>query len=198
MRQGQQNKQRSRRGNGGGRKNSNSATRSYDSNGPDVKIRGTAAHVAEKYNSLARDALSSGDIVMAENYLQHAEHYNRIVAGIQAQNNEKRAALASQVPNVSNEDDASTATDLSDAPQPGLDSASANNAKNDSDSDVTKVDDDSDEKSTKTVKRRPRRTMRRPRPVDVKSDDGGDAPKPSKKNDSDNVDDQALPAFLLS
>jgi len=50
-----------------------------------VKIRGSAAHVHEKYLQLARDANSSGDRVMAENYLQHAEHYFRILAAQQAQ-----------------------------------------------------------------------------------------------------------------
>ncbi|MBP1885153.1 hypothetical protein J2Z50_003443 [Ensifer mexicanus] len=50
-----------------------------------MKIRGTAQHIAEKYAALARDAQSSGDRVMAENYLQHAEHYNRIIAAAQAQ-----------------------------------------------------------------------------------------------------------------
>ena len=59
--------------------------RTIDSNGPDVKIRGNAHHVYEKYLQLARDANSSGDRVMAENYLQHAEHYNRIIAAAQAQ-----------------------------------------------------------------------------------------------------------------
>ena len=52
-------------------------------NGPDVKIRGTAHHVGEKYLQLARDAQSSGDPVMAESYLQHAEHYFRIIAAAQ-------------------------------------------------------------------------------------------------------------------
>jgi hypothetical protein len=50
-----------------------------------VKIRGTAAHIAEKYLSLARDAMASGDTVMAESYLQHAEHYNRIIMAAQSQ-----------------------------------------------------------------------------------------------------------------
>jgi hypothetical protein len=50
-----------------------------------VKIRGTAAHIAEKYMSLARDALASGDMVAAESYLQHAEHYNRIIMAAQQQ-----------------------------------------------------------------------------------------------------------------
>ena len=82
MRQGQQN----RRGRGrGGRRTQNPLTRNYESNGPDVKIRGTAAHVAEKYGSLARDALSSSDPVTAENYFQHAEHYNRIIMAAQLQ-----------------------------------------------------------------------------------------------------------------
>lgn len=79
MRQSQKsNRTRSR-----GRKPSNPLSRSYDSNGPDVKIRGTASHIAEKYQSLARDALASGDMVMSENYYQHAEHYLRIIAAAQ-------------------------------------------------------------------------------------------------------------------
>ena len=82
MRQGQQNNKRMRNRN---RKGPNPLTRSYESNGGDVKIRGTALHVAEKYVQLARDAQSSGDRVVGENYLQHAEHYYRIVAAAQAQ-----------------------------------------------------------------------------------------------------------------
>ena len=81
MRQGQQN----RRGRGRGRKPQNPLARSFESNGPDVKIRGTAAHIAEKYMSLARDSLASGDMVAAESYLQHAEHYNRIIMAAQTQ-----------------------------------------------------------------------------------------------------------------
>ncbi|MBZ9671677.1 DUF4167 domain-containing protein [Mesorhizobium sp. B2-1-8] len=96
MRPQQQNRRmRGRNNNGGGggnnnnnnnnRKGPNPLTRNYESNGPDVKIRGSAQQIAEKYATLARDAQSSGDRVMAENYLQHAEHYNRIIAAAQAQ-----------------------------------------------------------------------------------------------------------------
>jgi uncharacterized protein DUF4167 len=81
MRQGQQN----RRGRGRGRKPQNPLARNYESNGPDVKIRGTAAHIADKYMSLARDALASGDMIAAESYFQHAEHYNRIIMAAQSQ-----------------------------------------------------------------------------------------------------------------
>ncbi|MCV6547335.1 MAG: DUF4167 domain-containing protein [Cohaesibacter sp.] len=92
MRQGQKNN----RMRGRGRKPSNPLTRSYDSNGPDVKIRGTANHIAEKYQSLARDALASGDIVMAENYYQHAEHYLRIIASAQANSREQQSDQRNQ------------------------------------------------------------------------------------------------------
>jgi hypothetical protein len=66
------------------RRGPNPLTRSYESNGPDVKIRGNAHHIAEKYLQLARDAHTSGDPVAAENYLQHAEHYYRLIAAAQA------------------------------------------------------------------------------------------------------------------
>ncbi|WP_108663430.1 DUF4167 domain-containing protein [Acuticoccus kandeliae] len=71
-------------------KNSNPLARSYESNGPDVKIRGSALQIADKYSQLARDAQSSGDRVMAENYFQHAEHYYRIVAQAYEQSNSQQ------------------------------------------------------------------------------------------------------------
>jgi hypothetical protein len=81
MRNGQNKRMRGRnRG-----KSHNPLTRVYESNGPDIKIRGTANHVAEKYVQLARDAQSSGDPVAAENYYQHAEHYFRMIAAVQEQ-----------------------------------------------------------------------------------------------------------------
>ncbi len=83
MRPGQNNKRM--RGRPNGRKGPNPLTRSYESSGPDVKIRGTAQHIGEKYLQLARDAQTSGDPVMAESYLQHAEHYFRLIAGAQQQ-----------------------------------------------------------------------------------------------------------------
>src|SRR5476651_2393785 len=72
-------------GGGGGGGGGNNPNRTYDSNGPEIKIRGSASHVYEKYLQLARDANSGGDRVMAENYLQHAEHYYRIMAAAAAQ-----------------------------------------------------------------------------------------------------------------
>jgi hypothetical protein len=72
-------------GGGGGGHHHNPLTRVYESNGPDVKIRGTAHHIAEKYLQLARDAQGSGDPVTAENHFQHAEHYLRMIAAAQEQ-----------------------------------------------------------------------------------------------------------------
>jgi hypothetical protein len=89
MRNGQQHHHKRMRGRNNqqhhNRRNQNPLTRVYESNGPDVKIRGTANHVAEKYLQLARDAQSSGDPVSAENYFQHAEHYFRLIAAAQEQ-----------------------------------------------------------------------------------------------------------------
>jgi len=83
----QQNRRMRGRSNNNGNRNRmpNPLTRNYESNGPDVKIRGNAQHIADKYTTLARDAQASGDRVKAENYLQHAEHYVRIILSAQPQ-----------------------------------------------------------------------------------------------------------------
>ena len=81
-----QNKQWEGRRNSG--HNHNPSTRTYESIGPDVRVRGSASLVAEKYLQLARDAQTSGDLIAAEGYLQHAEHYNRLVQAAQEQSHE--------------------------------------------------------------------------------------------------------------
>jgi hypothetical protein len=88
-------------GNGGGGNGGSGGynpNRTFDSSGPEIKIRGSASHVYEKYLQLARDANSSGDRVMAENYLQHAEHYYRIMAAAAAQQAQYAAQQAAQNP----------------------------------------------------------------------------------------------------
>ncbi|MEM6414061.1 MAG: DUF4167 domain-containing protein [Pseudomonadota bacterium] len=62
--------------------------RAFDSNGPDVRIRGTANQIHDKYIGLARDAASASDRVKAENYLQHAEHYFRVIRSMQPSSQE--------------------------------------------------------------------------------------------------------------
>ena len=98
---------RSRNRGGNNRKSGPNRSQVFDSNGPEVRIRGTAHQICEKYMTLAKDAASSGDPVMAESYLQHAEHYQRMINSW----NEQAQALGQQQQaeeksgNVQDEDD---------------------------------------------------------------------------------------------
>jgi len=102
---------------GGGNISSNSGGsnihRNFDSNGPDVKIRGTASHIFERYCQLARDANSAGDRVGAENFLQHAEHYFRIMLAQGTAPGQQRPNPANPAPNGNGQPQGS-------APQPGM------------------------------------------------------------------------------
>ncbi len=87
MRHGSSNNRRSRnRGGTSPRKSNNQKTQVFDSNGPDVRIRGTAFQVSEKYVALAKDAQGAGDMVLYQSYLQHAEHYQRMINTWEAEN----------------------------------------------------------------------------------------------------------------
>lgn len=87
MRQGSNN-QNNRRGRGRGHVHNNNPRRNnyghrnqnYDSNGPLGRIRGTAKQIYDKYLQQAKDAVSSGDRILAESLHQHADHYGRLVA----------------------------------------------------------------------------------------------------------------------
>ena len=67
------------RGRGGNKRHGNVRNQTFESNGPGVKVRGSAQQVLDKYLALARDASSSGDRIMAESYFQFAEHYFRLL-----------------------------------------------------------------------------------------------------------------------
>ena len=93
------NKQRSRNkpGNNGNQHNQqrrpnmgNIINRVFESAGPDGKVRGTPQQIIDKYQLLARDAQLAGDRVAAESYLQHAEHYSRLLGDAQRQQQESR------------------------------------------------------------------------------------------------------------
>lgn len=88
-----------RRGGGG------SHRQTFDSNGPSVRIRGTAAQINEKYLTMARDASSSGDRVLAESYLQHAEHYFRILNQDAEARQARMAKMQAEAEADSDEDD---------------------------------------------------------------------------------------------
>jgi hypothetical protein len=70
---------------GGGGGHGNHPNRTLESNGPDIKIRGSASHLYEKYVQLSRDASTSGDRVLSESYAQYAEHYYRMLRAMQPQ-----------------------------------------------------------------------------------------------------------------
>ena len=115
MRNGQNNNKRMRNRNNNNNNNNNNnrrgqnpMTRVFESNGPDIKIRGTASHVAEKYVQLARDARSSGDPVAAENYYQHAEHYFRLIAAAQEQfrQNQPQPRTENEMPSEDSDEEA--------------------------------------------------------------------------------------------
>jgi hypothetical protein len=90
------NKQRSRNKPGGNgshnqrQRMGNIVNRVFESAGPDGKVRGTPQQIIDKYQALARDAQVSGDRVAAENYLQHSEHYSRLLGEAQRQQMENR------------------------------------------------------------------------------------------------------------
>lgn len=79
-----------------GAKGGYSPNRVFESNGPDVKLRGTATQLHEKYLALARDAQSSGDRVAAEGYFQYAEHYQRVLSAVHEQNGNAAAPPRSE------------------------------------------------------------------------------------------------------
>jgi hypothetical protein len=123
MRNGQNNNKRMRNRNNnnrndGNRRGQNPMTRVFESNGPDIKIRGTASHVAEKYVQLARDARSSGDPVAAENYYQHAEHYFRLIAAAQEQfrQNQPQPRTENEMPSEDGDDDSESFSNFGQEP----------------------------------------------------------------------------------
>ncbi len=104
------------RGRNSNRRNGPSRNHTFDSNGPSVRIRGNASQVHEKYLAMARDASSSGDRIAAENYLQHAEHYYRILAA-QREEAEARAAASQQTQRSNGNGNGSGRRSRQDQPQ---------------------------------------------------------------------------------
>ncbi|PIW25870.1 MAG: hypothetical protein COW30_17750 [Rhodospirillales bacterium CG15_BIG_FIL_POST_REV_8_21_14_020_66_15] len=80
------------RGRGGNKRHGNVRNQTFESNGPGVKVRGSAQQVLDKYLTLARDASSSGDRIMAESYFQFAEHYFRLLNVDDQRNGERGGA----------------------------------------------------------------------------------------------------------
>ena len=192
-----QNKNR-QRGRNGGRKHVNPLSRNYESNGPDVKVRGNASHVAEKYMQLARDAQSSGDSVMAENYLQHAEHYFRIVSSAQQAMNGPRDGQSQDENEF--EDDGNDVNSRFSSPQPPQPAQQNNDSESEQapaaaeagdkpgeDAAAASAEGEGDQPARKPRERRPRR----------RRNAGGEAgAAPADGNSSQPEPAPELPAFL--
>lgn len=153
----------SRRGRarGSNRRGSPSKNTTFESNGPSVKIRGTAQQVQEKYIALARDASSAGDRILAEGYLQFAEHYYRV------------ASAAAEQQASRNKDRQQSGEDASKQADESADDAVAN----DGDTDAAADDDDGDDQPVAEAPKRGRRRgaqkAQAEQPADAESVDAG-------------------------
>jgi hypothetical protein len=86
------NKSRSRNKNNNRRQNpGNVINRVFDSSGPEGRVRGTPQQIIDKYQSLASDAMLAGDRIAHENFLQHSEHYSRLLVVAQKKQHENRS-----------------------------------------------------------------------------------------------------------
>jgi hypothetical protein len=132
MRQGQNNKRM--RGRGGGRKGGNPRNQSFESNGPEVRVRGNPQQIVEKYLALARDASSAGDRINAESYYQFAEHYYRIMNANAAAAEQQRQAhnpvQDGEADASNNADGADVAENAEKAAAAGEDGQKAANSQN--------------------------------------------------------------------
>lgn len=95
-------RQRSR---GRGKPVNHNPNRAYESVGPDMKVRGSAQTILERYQQAGRDAMGSGDRVLAENYLQHAEHYLRLIKSIMPNFIPRSELTIAGLPSDSEDDD---------------------------------------------------------------------------------------------
>lgn len=159
--------------------------RALDSNGPDVRIRGTANQIYDKYLALARDASSSGDRVKAENYLQHAEHYFRVIRAMQP------AQQPNQQPGGQENDFDQPGYEDSDNDQPEGRPQHSREERNNGAAVAEAGDDNGDEDDAPDAQpaaqtnageteeeRGPRRRRRPPRRA-AKNEDAGEAPAPA-------------------
>jgi hypothetical protein len=116
MRQGSGSRRSRGRSNNGKRSFGQGPNRSFESNGPGVKLRGTAAQVFERYLALARDASSSGDRVASENLYQHAEHYYRLHSAANAERKLKTESERAEEEDRQDEEGAAAESRESTAP----------------------------------------------------------------------------------
>lgn len=165
--------QRKRRRRSGGNNNNNpNPNRHYESNGPDVRIRGSAQQILDKYLQYARDAQTSGDRVKAEALFQHAEHYARIVAVFEKQKEEARL-----------EREAREAAKAEERAQREAERAAQAEAEGEAPAEPVAEDGAEAEATEASGETKPRRRGRKPREEQVADSDDADAPAPAEASD---------------
>lgn len=165
MRPGNPNNRRQR-----GRQNRRpNRNQTFDSNGPGVRIRGNAAQIYDKYAALARDATSSGDRILAENLLQHAEHYFRIMNA----DNEAAAERRRRMSEEDGETDAQSAGPHPQAANQDGDQDSEDGVRDDEPEDAA-GSDTSENEDAQPRRRRLGPGRRRRRPADADAQGGAE------------------------
>ncbi|MBF0249644.1 MAG: DUF4167 domain-containing protein [Alphaproteobacteria bacterium] len=158
MKQGN-NPRRSRGRGNNNQQRRNPRNQTFESNGPDVKVRGTAQQVLDKYMQLARDAQSGGDRVKAEAYLQFAEHYFRILNSFQDQDQPPRHDRFQNQPDTlddEGQDDDAQVEDMSGAADAGSDDVAEAGDDNDNGDDGGQRDDVQERRPRRRQPRQPR------------------------------------------
>ena len=158
--------QNMKRGRNQRRRSGPNVNRALDSSGPDVKIRGTAVQIYDKYQALARDAASSGDRIRAESLLQHAEHYYRVMKAMQPpqQQSQQQNNDPSEEPQPNVESD-----EKSDEDKPKSRGRSRDRAAKTDEAESTESSDSADE----AEEEKPRKPRRKRAPRKSASDDAG-------------------------
>ena len=156
-------------------RDSHSPNRVYESAGPEGKVRGTPQQIIDKYQALARDYQLSGDRVMAENFLQHAEHYTRILVAAQEAQAERQAQQQANQPqqnggqpqqggqnggrpqqNAGGQPQTAEAPDVLTAEQPPADGLAAIDAAQDGVPDIVETPENAPKAQAPARPRRPR------------------------------------------
>ncbi|MFQ5622935.1 MAG: DUF4167 domain-containing protein [Paracoccaceae bacterium] len=176
------NKSRSRNKNSSNRRNvGNVVNRVFDSAGPEGKVRGTPAQIIEKYNNLARDAQLSGDRVASENFLQHSEHYCRVLSEAQRLQAERAQAERTQHETVQNAHPQPESKGVALAPAPAQESPMTTFGDQPPAEPGGLVDTPENTRPRKSV---PRRSQRRPRVDKAENKDSAAEPQATAAPDT--------------
>ncbi|MBZ0129897.1 MAG: DUF4167 domain-containing protein [Rhodobacteraceae bacterium] len=175
MRSSNKSRSRNKNQNQNRRPTANVVNRVFDSSGPEGKVRGTPQQIIDKYQALARDAQLSGDRVAAENFLQHSEHYVRLLNEAMQEQNARREQqeaqqLQQQQAQQRREAEARANADSQGSDQPDV-APSPLAAGDEADSNLVETP----ESSNQPRKRKPRS---RPSPVKSENPDNEAAPQP--------------------